>query len=682
MRSRETFSRATCDMHHALLLLLLAAAGRASPANFTDTVIDDGILVGNDTIIAGNQTFIIGNDTIIEMDGLEPVIRKKRTFGDIVFRGLADVLGYNVARKPTADFPPPLAPVPGIDTPLQAGPAAPAAPPPCGAPRAATPPPCGAPRAAAPPPCGAPRATTPPPCRAPPPPPKPKPPPPCPKPRAAPRPKPRPTPPPAPPSPPPPPPCAKPRANPTTPSPCAPPPPQPKQDPALETISSNFQLNFNINRNRPTQAPAPAADYQDDDFEQQAPIAIEPRAAQLPAPQQRKPRVYVDAFVVRNGITQRVDTVNADQFAPRRGAADDDDFIAYDDDQDASDEDDYEDVQESRDKAVRQFGTAVDAFWGGKAKKKKALPTNHYQNVHFGDRDLADQLRRHSDDTHQSLQRESARPNKVTPDPNEADDEYEATTTTEDPHRKLRPRVLPPTEQNPGEIDTVTVRVPPIYKERRPKKLHRRRPYENSNEETNYDDRDYERDSEGEDSAHAPQSEEPRRQRRRKLSRKTRATESIEEQEDTFSAGDYDYYGKKLPISDEEKLYRQLRVPEPTKDADLARIEDGSDSGYFLNDHERLSEDPERLGENERTDDHGRSDNSGLVDDSGRSDEKERLVEDPERTDEGQRADSRERTDLLSPNARVRESGYTNNYVRATNLRVDDPRPARTLKST
>lgn len=387
----------------------------------------------------------------------------------------------------------------------------------------------------------------------------------------------------------------------------------------------------------------------------------------------------MDAFVVRNGITQRVDAVDANQFAPRQGAADDD-FIAYDDDeQEVSDEDDYEDVQESRDKAVRQFGAAVDTFWADKSKKKKVLPTNHYQNVHFGDKNLANQLRRRSDDSHQSLQRTRTRPNQVTADPNEADDEQESTTTTEDPHRKLRPRVLPPTEHNPGQIDTVTVRVPPIYKEKRPKKYHRRHPDENSSEETDYDERDYDRDSEGENSAPESQSisEKPKRKRRRKLSRKTRATESAEDSDDPSSAGNYDYFGKKLPISDEEKFYSQLRIPEPTKDADLARIEDGTGE-YFLDDHERLKEDPERLGENERTEDKS----SELADDSGRTDEKERAVQDLERTDERQRADSSERTDVLSPTARVRESGYSKNYVRATDLRVDDPRPLRTLKST
>lgn len=695
-----------------LLLLLAAAAASEPPQVLADESIDT--LISNDTIVVDNQNGTLTlrdvNGTVIELDGNpEEVVRKKRTFGDIVFRGLADVLGYSVARKPPqADFPPPLAPVPGIDAPLAgAAPAAPAAP-------APAPPPCGQPRAAGPPPC---RAAKPPP---PPPPPQPKAVPPCPRPRAAPRPKPKPTP---PPPPPPPPPCAQPRANPTTPAPCTPPPPPPPPPKAdnLERITSNLRLNFNFNRapvSLATQAPPAAAEEVieneqaeiDNQQEQFVPIAIEPRAAKLPQTEPRQPRVYVDAFVVRNGVARRVDTVDAKQFNTQRANNADEDYLAYDDDavQQQLDDDDYEDVQESRDReaAVRQFGNAVDQFWQNKKKqrnpaqqKEQRLPANHYQNVHFGDRDLANDVRRHGE-SHQSLQRERPRANRIpVPQPlPEADDDTEVTTTTEDPRKPLKPRVLPPTEHNPNQIDTVTVRVPPIYREKRPRKLHRERPEHPDRDEEEHEDtdrrqehrdresrefssreqereREYEQDADGDDSSLAPQTERPaRRRRRRKQNRKARAVDK-----EYYTAGDYDYYGNKQPVSKEEQFYMELTVPPPTLDADVARHEKPVDSGYFLEDHERLREDPShrirednKSGDAERADDKERS-----AEDKERSaEDKERSSEEKERAGEEDRADSLERTDKLSPNARVRESGYRSNYVRATNVQVDDPHPA------
>lgn len=673
-----------------LLPLLLAAAAdqqpRPTPANESLEA-----LLANDTITVDkeNGTVVLRdeNGAIIELDGNpEEIVRKKRTFGDLVFRGLADVLGYSVARKPPqAAFPPPLAPVPGIDTPLaapaQAGPApAPApAPAPCGQPRAAGPPPC---RAAKPPP------------PPPPPPPQPKAVPPCPRPRAAPRPKPKPKPTPPPP-PPPPPPCAQPRANPTTPAPCAPPPPPPPPPKAdnLERITSNLRLNFNFNRAPVAPAtPAPQAEAvaEDDALldtqEQFVPIAIEPRAGRLPQTEPRKPRVYVDAFVVRNGVASRVDTVDARQFDPQR--AGDEDYLAYDDDDDQQqlDDDDYEDVQESRDReaAVRQFGNAVDQFWQHKQQprrpaqqKARKLPANHYQNVHFGDRDLADDIRR--GDSHQSLQRERAHPNRIPLPLPEAEDDAEVTTTTEDPKKPLKPRVLPPTEHNPNQIDTVTVRVPPIYREKRPRKLHREKPEQPDRDDENEGntdfssrEREYHHDADGDDSSLAPRTERPaKRKRRRKQSRKTRA--ASDEHYDT----DYDYYGKKLPVSEEEKFYMDLTVPPPTVDADVARHEKPVDSGYFLEDHERLRDDPShRIRDEDRSGDSERADEAERADDAERNDDdKERSAEDKERTGDEGRADERERSDKLSANARVREVGYQNNYVRATNVRVDDPRP-------
>ncbi|KAJ8719913.1 hypothetical protein PYW07_011956 [Mythimna separata] len=700
-----------------LLPLLLAAAAAQPPQIISDESIDS--LISNDTILVDNTngTLVLRdvNGTVLELDGSpEEVVRKKRTFGDIVFRGLADVLGYAVARKPPQafDFPPPLAPVPGIDTPL-AG-AVPAAPAPA-APAAATAP-CGAARATGPPPCRAVKAPPPPP-----PPPAPKAAPPCPRPRAAARAKPKPTP---PPPPPPPPPCAQPRANPATPAPCAPapaPPAPPKAD-NLERITSNLRLNFNFNRAPAGQAaqvtPAPAADAPAsdeqaaaDNQEQLLPIAIEPRAAKLP---QTKPRVYVDAFVVNNGVARRVDTVDAKQFDVQQAVAiADEDYLAYDDaaEQQARqvDDDDYEDAQESRgrDAAVKQFGDAVDQFWKKKKQQRRPieqraqrLPENHYQNVHFGDRDLNDDDRR-DEESHQSLQRERKRPKRPRPTPAETDDDNEVTTTTEDPRKSLKPRVLPPTEHNPNQIDTVTVRVPPIYREKRPRKLHRERPEHPDRDEEDHEElreyhhresefrnreserereREYEHDTDGDDSSLAPQTERPaRRRRRRKHSRKTRDIDK-----DYYTAGDFDYYGKKVPVSKEEQLYMKLTVPPPTLDSDVARHEKPVDSGYFLEDHERLREDPShRIRDDYRIGESEREKSSERVDDKERSAEnKERLTEDKEKSEEDKersgeqdRADSFERSDRLSPNARIRESGYQNNYVHARNVQVDDPRP-------
>lgn len=430
------------------------------------------------------------------------------------------------------------------------------------------------------------------------------------------------------------------------------------------------------------------------------PIAIQPRAAKLPQTEPRQPRVYVDAFVVRNGVARRVDTVDAKLFDAQRANAADEDYLAYDDDAAQQlDDDDYEDVQESRDReaAVRQFGSAVDQFWQNKKQQRRPaqqkaqrLPANHYQNVHFGDRDLVDDVRRR-DESHQSLQRERPRQNRIPLPQPEADDDNEVTTTTEDPKKPLKPRVLPPTEHNPNQIDTVTVRVPPIYREKRPRKLHRERPEYPDRDEDEHEehvrekerdrefssrereqDREYEQDADGDDSSLAPQTERPvKRKRRRKQSRKARAVDK-----EYYTAGDFDYYGNKEPVSKEEQFYMELTVPPPTLDADVARHEKPVDSGYFLEDHERLREDPSS-DDSERADDKERS-----AEDKERSeDDTERSAEDKERAGEEDRADSRERTDKLSPNARVRESGYQSNYVRATNVQVDDPRPAVTRTS-
>ncbi|XP_038212818.1 nucleolar protein dao-5-like [Zerene cesonia] len=673
-------------MPRALVLLSLLAVARAADVFVIADTANETLAIAdavNETI-ADATDIVLGdtNDTLTDGDH-EPIVRKKRTFGDIVFRGLADVLGYNVARKPPQAFafPPPVAPVPGIDTPLQAAAAAP--------PPAPAAPPCAAPRAAAPPPC---RARQPPP---PPPPPPPKArPPPCPKPRAAPKPKPAP-----PPPPPPPPPCASPRANPTTAAPCAAP-AQPKADSNLETITSNLRFNFNFNRALATPTPAANDDIAEEEAPQEqpalqiTPIAIQPRAAKLPPPAPRNPRVYVDAFVVRDGVPQRVHTIDAKNIN-RPQVADDDYLFDVEDDETQNDQgqqeqlyDDYEDAQESRDrsKAVREFGTAVDQFWAQKQKPKKKLPLNDYRKVHFGDRDLGNQLRRRNDDDDsEKFQRERPKANRVplqVPDDAGSEEESEVTTTTQDPRRKLKPRVLPPTEHNPNQIDTVTVRVPPIYKEKRPKKLHRERPEapdrdEDSAEETpreEYPENDSDTDSE--QSTQVERSEAPKRRRRRKKSRRVRSTYS-----QAYTAGDYDYFGKKLPISEEEEHYRTLTIPPPTKDADVARLEAAEDEGHFLDDHERLREDPERIQAKNKKDKKEVAEESRYVEDreradeSERSDERERSSEDTERASEAERSDSSERSDKLSPNARVRETGYKSNYVRATNVRVDDDQP-------
>ncbi|KPJ15705.1 hypothetical protein RR48_05669 [Papilio machaon] len=671
------------------LLLLLPVL---LPALSQDTN-DHAINIGNRTsviLIASNDTFLdAANETLAEGDH-EPVVRKKRTFGDIVFRGLADVLGYSVARKPQEiAFPPPLAPVPGIDLPLQAATPAPA---PAPAPATA---PCGSPRAAAPPPCRAQAPTT----AAP----RPRAAPPCPKPRAAPRRRPRPRPSPPPPPPPSPPPCAQPRANPSTAAPCAPattPTPRPSAPKAdnLETITSNFRLHFNFNR-APAGAAAVAAPAeeqaeeqeleQEQEQEQVAPVAIEPRAARLPPPQARKPRVYVDAFVVQNGVPQKVDTLDAQHLNAQRLPLEDE-YLVYDyEELQQLPDDDYEDVQESRDrtKAVSDFSDAVDKFWEPKKRGKKKLPSNDYRNVHFGDRDLAELIRRRDDnDSHLSLKRERPKSKTKTAEA-EAEEETESTTTTEDPKRPLRPRVLPPTEHNPEQIDTVTVRVPPIYKERRPKKLNRERPQHDLDHRDHYEERDArdrsterddDDDTEGEDSTRAERTQRPARRKRRKQRRDKRAASG-----EPYTAGDHDYYGNKLPISDEEKFFRGLTIPPPTKYAEFARLEEGTEVGYFLDDHERIREDPERVADDERSGNNYRADSSERADDSGATDEKERLKEAQEaesaeetgRADDSGRADERERTDRLGPNARVHETGFQNNYLRATNVQVDDPHP-------
>lgn len=696
--SRATVPRAMRRAAPLLLLAVLTAAANNNSDTTADSLVTNTFVIddANDriTIDDANGTVVLrdSNGTIIELDADQAeVVRKKRTFGDIVFRGLADVLGYNVQRKPPQafEFPPPVAPVAGIDTPLAAPAAAPAP-------------------APAPAPCGQPRAA-PPPCRPPPPPPPPPPPapkavPPCPRPRAVPRPKPRPktTPKPPPPPPPPPqPPCGRPRAAPATPAPCAPPPPPPKQqaDPNLERITSNLRLNFNFNRTPVTPAPVAAeavaeeqVETQEDDLEQYVPIAIQPQAAKLPLDEPRKPRVYVDAFVVQNGIAKRVDTVDAKRLNNLRDT--NEDYLAYDDENTQQQlDDDYEDVQESRDReaAVRQ---AVGQFWDQKKQQDRQyeqqnvkprlasrLPPDHYKNVHFGDRKLANRVHFRGE-THQGLQSDRPHPNLIPLILPDAEDDSEITTTTEDPKKSLKPRILPPTEHNPNQIDTVTVRVPPIYREKRPKKLHRERPEALDRDEEdeerhatdNYSRERGDEDSDGYDSLLAPQTERPRRRRRRKQNRKTRSADKTEEGEnDEYSV---DYFGKKIPVSEEEKFYMRLRVPEPTVDPDVARHESPVKSGYFLEDHERLREDPKhRIADDDK--DNSDSDND---DESERSDSSERTAEDKERTGEDERSgeDERahelERTDKLSPNARVRESGYQNKYITASNVRVDEPK--------
>lgn len=372
-------------------------------------------------------------------------------------------------------------------------------------------------------------------------------------------------------------------------------------------------------------------------------------------------------------MPERVDAVDATRLNNQQ-PVEDDDYIAYDDNNDQLQYDDYEDAQESRDraKAVKEFGTAVDQFWETKKRNRpqaqKKLPADHYQNVHFGDRALADLVQK------QKQKKEKARPNRVPiPSPEAEEEDAESTTTTEDPHRKLKPRVLPPTEHNPNNIDTVTVRVPPIYKEKRPKKYHRGRVPERDEEEEEREVPDFynnntseESDTDGDDSSISQQTERPRK-RRRKPSRRTRSTD------EEYLAEDYDYYGKKLPVSEEEKFYIELTVPPPTRDADRARHENPKSSN-FLNDHERISEDPERQAE-EASEEEDRGSDDDDDDESERADENERSQEDNERTGDQGKADERERTDKLSPNAKVHLSGYRNKYVKAHNVQVDDPRP-------
>ncbi|XP_045512272.1 proline-rich protein 12-like [Pieris brassicae] len=644
-----------------LLLLVIAAARAADVFLIADTANQTRSLAEalNETVLNATYTDLSdSNDTLTDGDH-EPVVRKKRTFSDIVFRGLADVLGYNVARKPPQafQFPPPLAPIPGIDSPAQAGPApAPTAPPA--------------------PPCASPRAVAPPPCRARPPPAQPKAPPPCAKPRAA-APRARPTQPPARP-----PPCGTPKANPTTPAPCSPA-PQPKADSSLDTINTNFRLNFNFNRALAT--PSPVGEEvgvaDEEVLSEQTPvnpIAIQPRAAKLPPPAPRNPRVYVDAFVLRDGVAQRVHTVDAQNI--NRAQAADDDYLFYVDDEPTTQQgrqdlyDDYEDIQDSGDRssALRDVGKAVDQFWMQKPKSKQKLSENDYRRVHFGDRDEGNRLISESDDNSPKTKRTRTKPKRIpTPTDTDLEEESEVTTTTQDPRRKLKPRVLPPTEHNPNQIDTITVRVPPIYKEKRPKKLHRETPEKPDRDENDFEEspREYEEDAESEQSTQIDQTEAPKRKRRRKKTRRVRSTYSKE-----YSAGDYDYYGRKIPISEEEEHFKTLTVPPPTRDADVARLEDAEDEGNFLDDHERLREDSERIIEKKPSGNH-EDESEVSKDDSERSDDNERSDDESERAGETERADESEKTDKLSPNAQVRETGYNNMYVSAHNVRVDRPRP-------
>ncbi|XP_045773716.1 translation initiation factor IF-2-like [Maniola jurtina] len=702
-----------------LLLLLVAVARAADVFVIADTANQTRAIarIANETIVETDDALAAGNDT-----AGDPVVRKKRTFGDIVFRGLADVLGYNVARKaPQVVFPPPLAPVPGIDAPLPQSPDAPLQIPLA---LAADPAPCA--RAAAPPPCAPPP---------PPPAPKPKPaPPPCPKPRANPKPKPKPRPKPKPQ----PPPCGAGRANPTTAAPCGA--PAPKADSNLETISSDFRLDFNFNRKPATTAAAappeqPAEqtlELQQQDAPAAAVVAIRPQAAKLPPEPPRKPRVYLDAFVVQNGVTQKIQTIdarNADQHQA------DNDYLSYDDPpepaeppppapqqpqqaqqpQPALDADyDYMLDSSERSKQVREFGSAVDKFWDQKKKKMKKTPAFDYRSVHFGDRNLANPVRDQSDRSDERYQSIQASDAQAQPQPALDDDDEEFTTTTLNPRRRLKPRVLPPTEKNPNQIDTVTVQVPPIYKEKRPRKLHRERPESAERPERDEDSlyKPYEynyrgsdgdgfygygpyrspaagayrrgSDAESENSEAIYQTEQPKRKRRRKIKRKTRSIYKH------YTAGDFDYYGKKLPISREEEYFRGLTIPPPTRDPDVVRLERAPDGdGHFLDDHERLRDDPERIKTKKKGGKKQSEDKDG-ADESERSEEadgeSERLEEsegsaDAEISSEKERSGEKERADELSPNARVRETGYKNNYVHAHNVQVDDNQPlVRTVK--
>ncbi|CAH2216819.1 jg2720, partial [Pararge aegeria aegeria] len=296
-------------------------------------------------------------------------------------------------------------------------------------------------------------------------------------------------------------------------------------------------------------------------------------------------------------------------------------------------DDDYDYVQDSseRSKTMREFGTAVDQFWNQKKNKKKKEPAfNDYRSVHFGDRDLANELRDRSDQsgqnyvTHEALTQGPASDAQSQPRP-ALEEEEEGTTSTQNPRRRLKPRVLPPSEKNPNLIDTITVRVPPIYKEKRPRKLHRERPQQTEapersdhEEESVYKPYDYTypgsdgtgyytgfspypgrsssqynhaSDAESENSEQTYQTEQPKRKRRRKNKRRIR---SVHKQQ--YTAGDFDYYGKRIPISEEEEYFRGLTIPPPTVDADLARLEQAqAGDGHFLDDHERIREDPERI---------------------------------------------------------------------------------------
>ncbi|XP_034833019.1 histone-lysine N-methyltransferase SETD1B-like [Maniola hyperantus] len=708
--TRATLAPRARDMPRAtpLLLLLVTVARAADVFVIADTADQTSAIVrvANETIVEASDA-LAGNDTLGD-----PVVRKKRTFGDIVFRGLADVLGYNVARKaPQVVFPPPLAPVPGIDAPLPQGSDAPLQIPLA---LAADPAPCG--RAVAPQPCAPPP---------PPPPPKPKPaPPPCPKPRANSKPKPKPKPRPKPkPQPPP---CGSGRANPTTAAPCGA--AAPKADSNLETISSDFRLDFNFNRKPATAAAAAPPEQPAEQMlelqQQDAPadpvVAIRPQAARLPPEPPRKPRVYLDAFVVQNGVTQKIQTIDARNAVQHQA---DNDYLSYDEPaeppppqqpqqtQPALDADyDYMLDSSERSKQVREFGTAVDKFWDQKKKKMKKTPAFDYRSVHFGDRNLANQARDQSDQSDERYQSmiQASSDAQAQPQPALHDDEEEFTTTTLSPRRRLKPRVLPPTEKNPNQIDTVTVQVPPIYKEKRPRKLHRERPesaerpereedspykpyeynYQGSDGNGFYGYSPYRRgsDAESENSEAIYQTEQPKRKRRRKLKRKTRSVYRH------YTAGDFDYYGKKLPISQEEQYFRGLTIPPPTRDPDVVRLERAPDGdGHFLDDHERLRDDPERIktkkkGGKKQADDKDGADEAERSEEAERSGEAERLEEseasaDAEISSEKERSGEKERADELSPNARVRETGYKNNYVHAHNVQVDDNQPlVRTVK--
>lgn len=207
----------------------------------------------------------------------------------------------------------------------------------------------------------------------------------------------------------------------------------------------------------------------------------------------------------------------------------------------------------------------------------------------------------------------------------------EKTTSTEDPNKSLVPRILPPTENNPGHIDTVTVNVPPIYRVAKPNRIHQQAEEQRQFQQWHpapfdhymYDESEthskgvpkptrsvnYPSNEYGEIQK-VPSKEGQRSAQRRKIAstEEQQPAESIDAAEkpvggappgerklsksndkryDFYFANPendetYDFYGTQNKKSVEEEFFNQATVPSPTAYPDLKRLE--SDDAWKADD--------------------------------------------------------------------------------------------------